>query len=282
MALISIIISLVLDRLLRDYHDLRDLSWFEQYTRNITGRVKIDHGVVKFLAVLVLPVLSVVVLLLIFSSIPFGILSFVFSIAILIYCLGPACLSSEVEAYIDARSLGDDDEALHYAGSITGDSASTSLDQQTTDVTRAILHVANERIFSVVFWFVLLGPLGAVLYRLSTNISQQHDDENRKMIEFAKFFQSVMAWAPARLLAAGYALTGDFDGAWQAYRSSPHDDNIAQSNYDALVATGLGALRDSPKTDEISSIQAARGLVTRSIVVLIAMFAVLTLGGWLG
>ncbi|MGB5519922.1 MAG: regulatory signaling modulator protein AmpE, partial [Gammaproteobacteria bacterium] len=179
------------------------------------------------------------------------------------------------------RRLGDEDEALHYAGALTERAASTAPDQQTNDVTRAILHVANERIFAVIFWFVIIGPVGAILYRLTTNLSKQHG-LNDSLAAVAILFQAVLTWVPARMLALGYALTGHFDGALQAYRNRPFEPDLALENYDVLVNTGMGALRDHEATDEISSILAAKNLVIRSILIWIALLALLTLGGWLG
>ncbi|MDH5389096.1 MAG: regulatory signaling modulator protein AmpE [Gammaproteobacteria bacterium] len=280
MALISIILSLMLDHSFRHWHHLRDISWFERYSRTLSGFIKTDNGWIKLAAVLAAPVLVLVVLQFalfdILWDIPFLLLSF----PVLFYCLGPDCLISDIEAYLDARSLGDDDEALHYASVLTGRSASTAPDQQITDVTRAILSATNERVFAVLFWFVLLGPLGAVLYRFATNISKQDDD--RTMQDTAILVQSAMAWAPARLLSIGYALSGHFDGAVHAYHNRPHEENIALANYDVLISTGLGALSDQECSDEISCIRSARSLVTRSILVWIAVLALLTLGGWLG
>ncbi len=57
---------------------------------------------------------------------------------------------------------------------------------------------------------------------------------------------------------------------------------IALANYDVLISTGLGALRHQQMTDEISCIRSARSLVTRSILIWVAVLALLTLGGWLG
>lgn len=280
MALISIIISLLLDRMLRHMHDLRDLSWFEHYTGLLDNVIKINNDLVKLILVLLLPLVIIFLIQLLLIDFLFGIPYFVFGIIVVLYCLGPACLSSDIEAYLDARSLGDDEEALHYAGALTETAASTVPDQQTSDVTRAILHVANERIFSVLFWFVILGPIGAAVYRLMTNISKR--DEVDPLVQYARLIQSMIAWIPAHLLAAGYALTGHFDGAFRAYQSRPHESDISVANHDVLVTTGLGALRGQEATDEISCIQGARDLVTRSIMVWIAVLALLTLGGWLG
>jgi len=281
MALITIIISLMLDHAFRHLHRWRDLSWFERYTRKVCGFVKTDSGWVKLTLVLAIPLLALALAQFVLLNVLWGVLYFVLSIPVLFYCLGPDCLINDIDAYLDARSLGDDDEALHYAGILTGRSASAAPDQQTTDVTRAIFSVTNERVFSVLFWFVLLGPLGAALYHLTTSLSKQ-DDEEPSLRDAALLVHAGMAWAPARLLAIGYALTGHFDGAVHAYRSRPHEDNIALANYDVLISTGLGALHGQESTDEISCIRSARGLVTRSILIWIAVLALLTLGGWLG
>lgn len=281
MALISIILGLVFDRLFRHLHDLRDLSWFEYYARQVARMFRFAYGPMQLVLILLLPVLLIAAVQYLLYGMLFNLPYLVFGMLVFAYCLGPACLSSEVEIYIDARRMGDEDEAMHYAGALTERAASTSPDQQTSDVTRAILHAAGERIFSVIFWFVLLGPVGALLYRLVTNISKQ-DELDRGLLFAATLIQALMNWAPARMLALGYALTGHFEGALLAYRNRPNESDIALENYDVLVNTGMGALRDFESTDELSSIIAARNLVMRAIMVWIAVLAVLTLGGWLG
>ena len=281
MALISIIIGLLIDRAFRHMHDLRDLSWFEFYTRKITTWLQTSNGALQLLVVLFLPVLSIAVIQFLLSDFLFDLLYMVFGVIVFAYSLGPACLSSDIEYYLDARRLGDEDEALHYAGALTERAASTSPDQQTSDVTRAILYAANERIFAVIFWFVIIGPVGAILYRLATSASKQ-DDINERIKPAAILFQGVLTWVPARMLALGYALTGHFDGAMQAYKNRPYESDIALENYDVLVNTGMGALRDHEMTDEISGIISARNLILRSTLIWIAMLALLTLGGWFG
>ena len=280
MALITIIIGLLFDRAFRHLHDLRDLSWFEYYTGSVTRIVR-ANGLIQIIAVLIIPVAVIAVIQYLLSDFLLELPYLIFGVLVFAYCLGPACLSSDIEFYLDARRLGDEDEALHYAGLLTERAASTSPDQQTSDVTRAILHVANERIFAVIFWFVILGPAGAILYRLTTNLSKQ-DGINDSLSAVATLFQAVLTWIPARMLAVGYALTGHFDGALQAYRNRPYESDLALENYDVLVNTGMGALRDLEVSDELSSIISARDLVMRSILIWIAVLALLTLGGWFG
>ena len=277
MALISIIVGLLLDRTFRHLHDLRDMTWFEFYVQAIQRLTGRRLPPLQFIIILALPVSLLLSIQILLHDFFFNIPGFIFGIIIFIYCLGPACLSSEIEAYLHARNLGDEDEALHYAGTITDSAASTSPDQQTSEVTRAILNIANERIFATIFWFVILGPIGAMLYRLISELSKQIDFGD--LAEFSEFIHAIMAWIPARMLAAGYALTGNFDGAYHAYKDRCHSSDFSHSNNEVLVSTGLGAMQNLATGGELASIYAAQALVMRAIIVWISILAVLTLGG---
>ena len=253
------------------------MAWFEHYSQSIqrfTGR---RVPPLQFVLILALPVAVLLSIQILLNDFLFSLPGFIFSVIIFIYCLGPVCLATDIEAYIHARTVGDEDEALHYAGTITGSAASTSPDHQTSDVTRAILYVANERIFATIFWFVLLGAFGAILYRLISELSKQI--ESNELAEFSEFIHAIMAWVPARMLAIGYALTGNFDGAYHAYLDRTHTSDLQQANKEVLVSTGLGAMRNLEMNTEIASIQAAQALVMRGIIVWIGILAVMTLGG---
>jgi AmpE protein len=277
MALISIILGLFLDRTFRHLHDLRDMTWFEFYVQAIQRLTGKRLPPLQFIIILALPVSLLLSLQILLHDFLFNLPGFIFGIIIFIYCLGPACLSTDIEAYIHARTLGDEDEALHYAGTITDAAASTSPDQQTSDVTRAILYIANERIFATIFWFVILGPFGAMLYRLISELSKQIDFD--ELAEFSEFIHAIMAWIPARMLAAGYALTGNFDGAYHAYKDRAYTSNLSHSNNEVLVSTGLGAMQNLEAGNELACIYAAQALVMRAVIVWISILAVLTLGG---
>jgi len=277
MALISIILGLFLDRTFRHLHDLRDMTWFEFYVQLIQRFTGNRVPPLQFILILSLPVMLLLGIQILLNDFFFNLPGFIFGVIVFIYCLGPACLSTDIEAYIHARTLGDEDEALHYAGTITDSAASTSPDQQTSDVTRAILYVANERIFATIFWFVIFGPFGAMLYRLISELSKHFD--YTELAEFSEYIHSIMAWIPARMLAAGYALTGNFDSAYHAYKDRTHTTDCSHGNKEVLVSTGLGAMHNLEAENELASVYAAQALVMRAVIVWISMLAFMTLGG---
>ena len=116
-----------------------------------------------------------------------------------------------------------------------------------------------------------------MLYRLISELSKQI--EFNELAEFSEFIHSIMAWVPARMLAAGYALTGNFDSAYHAYKDRAHTSDLSQSNAEVLISTGLGAMHNQAMEHELSSIYAAQALVMRAVIVWIGMLAVMTLGG---
>ena len=277
MALISIILGLFLDRTFRQLHDLRDMTWFEFYVQTIQRVSGKRWPPLQFFLILAIPVSLLLAIQILLHDFLFNLPGFIFGIIVFIYCLGPACLSTDIEAYIHARTLGDEDEALHYAGTITDTAASSSPDQQISDVTHAILNVANERIFSTIFWFLILGPFGAMLYRLISELSKQIESE--ELAEFSAFIHAIMAWLPARMLAAGYALSGNFDGAYHAYKDKAYTSDISQGNKEVLVSTGLGAIHNLEMVNELATVHASQALVMRAVIVWIGILAILTLGG---
>ena len=277
MALISIILGLFLDRTFRHLHDLRDMTWFEFYAQSFRRVIGKSIPPLQFILILALPAALLLTIQILLHDFLFDIPLFIFGFIIFIYCLGPACLSTEIEAYIHARTTGDEDEALHYAGTITNTPASASPDQQTSDVTRAILYVANERIFATIFWFIILGPFGCMLYRLISELSQLIEFD--ELAEFSEFIHAIMAWIPARMLAVGYALTGNFDGAYQGYRDRAQSSDFSQENAEVLISTGLGAMHNMDMEDELASIYAAQALVIRAVIAWIGILAIMTLGG---
>ena len=106
MALITIIIGLLFDRAFRHLHDLRELSWFEYYTTAVT-RVVRGNGLAQIIAVLIVPVAVIALIQFLLSDFLLQLPYLIFGVLVFAYCLGPACLSSDIEFYLDARRLGD-------------------------------------------------------------------------------------------------------------------------------------------------------------------------------
>lgn len=163
----------------------------------------------------------------------------------------------------------------------------------------ATLRHAHHDLFAPLFWFLLLGPAGALLYRLAYLLKNawggQHDDFRR----FAQRLFDWLDWLPARFTAVSFAVVGDFEDAvycWRTQASAWPNEAIG-----IILASGAGALgvrlgeplscdgilQYRPELglgDEADAdyLRSAVGLVWRVLVLMGGLLLLLTFAHWLG
>ncbi len=86
----------------------------------------------------------------------------------------------------------------------------------------AVFRNALRRWFGVLFWFLVLGPVGAITYRLSVlaavgPIAGEVPSTTR---EGARIWLAVLEWPVAQLMTLSLALVGNFDGVLSAWRNA--------------------------------------------------------------
>lgn len=281
MALICILLGLVLERSLDKIRNFRSFHWYNQYSRWMTKHLPglIEQGASSIVILLVPLMILVAIVQNTFDDLFFDLFSLIFGLVTFLYCLGPRDLSLDIDGFLDARENADEAKAQQFASALMGEEASTAPDQQIVDVMHAILYQSNDRIFSVIFWFLVLGPFGAILYRLTSYTMTF--SVNSTLSAAAKKLQAILAWAPAHLVAIGYALTGNYEGATAGFRDKSKPEDLSLSNYNTLTRAGLGALKDCAPGEETACIRSTRGLVLRTLVVWLAVISILTLIGWM-
>jgi len=290
MALLTIVISLFLERIWTSVSDARAFHWFERWVKRIrrNGDWSGTPGVV---AVIGVPLLAVALIYALLAKL-FVVFAFVFSVVVLLFCLGPRDLDSDVHRFLNAWERGDDADTQAYAQAIYG-VTNKSYDPEALgrSVVEGILVSAHERWFGVLFWFFILGPLGALWYRLACLLREQclRGDEEGNFKDAALMMHHILAWVPVRLTLLCYALAGSFADTFEALRNESYSwkSDWQVNNLSLLIQGGLGALqleRDL-MTDETSAVdahqvRAALGMVLRTLVVVIAVIAVITVGSW--
>ena len=102
------------------------------------------------------------------------------------------------------------------------------------------LSASHRHVFAVLLWFVILpGPLGALLYRLSHLVSE-YWRERGEFGRFAGQLFRVVDWLPARATAAAFAVVGNFEEAvycWRRQSTRWYDNGLG-----VVLASGAGAL----------------------------------------
>ena len=276
MKLIAILIALVLEKWgghLRPKGLVRRLSgiiaaWVQRLGDTADGPLGV------FLVVVV-PSLLIGGLywLLVWVSMPLAILV----AAILLFAsLGGHCLKESVEKLGDMIEAGDEEGARLLASEVLGHPVESSGDALAREVSEGVLVEANELVYGVLFWFIVLGPAGSVLFRLSGSLRHVVNDKDSGLVQSSLYFHWLLAWLPARVSALGYAIAGSFGHATEHWSSTWGD--YPDSNRATLISSGLGALLALEKAPPPDLLAETLALVTRAVAVWAAVVAVFILG----
>lgn len=100
-----------------------------------------------------------------------------------------------------------------------------------------------DAIFSTLFWFMLLGGVGAIAHRLANTLDAMWGYRTPRFNYFGRCaarLDDVLNFIPARLTAISYVVLGQSRRAWQCWRKqAPHWDS---PNAGPVMAAGAGAL----------------------------------------
>lgn len=288
MALIAIIISLIVERFLGSMEELRRFGWFHRYCAWLMPRLsgyRYLDGAAGLVLLLLLPV-GIVALLDYQLNQWWVVLALLFAVVVLLFSFGPSDLEAEVEAYLDARERGDDESARWHADELLGQNPPEQQAELTHKVIESTLIQANERLLAVLFWFLLLGPAGALLYRLSSQLKLHVGEYGGEALNEALLrLHAILDWFPARVCALAFALAGSFTEALKAW--GEQHERWDRNTRAVLVASGLGALgyhqgdESSPGESDSGMVRETLDLVRRAVLVLLSIVALFTLAGWM-
>lgn len=296
MNFLALLIALALERLLAARLHVREPAWLLAYVRAALRRVgrAPDAARVTFIVLAaVLPGLVVALAMGALDALLHGVAWVAFAAVVLFFALGPRDLAAEVREYRAAVARGDGAAAERLATEILEHDARQRRGPGLDSVAEAVFVQANNRLFGVVFWFTLLGPFGAVVYRVSDLLRREallhaeRADAPPVAADVALDGQrvhGVLSWAPARLLALTFGLAGSFEesfAGWRRYLQS-ESDHFFDANDRLLVHAGRGALgvRWTQAPDESERAGRALSLAEISLYAWLAALAGLTLVAW--
>lgn len=244
MKLLVIVLCLLSERFLIHASSHTRFYWFQSFATKITGRLNTKPAWASLL-LLSLPIsLLIFLLVFLFGGLLFGFIGLIINLLVLHYCLGPENpfypISSKDES--DEVNIGD------------------------------YLSRVNEELFAVLFFYVVLGPFGAIFYRV---IHLSRDVQVVKSL--AVDVSNYLDWIPVRITSMAYLLVGNFQLGIKEYSKNfllpPHYNDTM------LREAGVSAvnLNDS---DKLHVVHAERQ-VEHALILLLAIYSLFTIAAWL-
>jgi len=187
------------------------------------------------LACAVIPALALLwILCAVFNDIFAGILYPLFSLFVLLYCLG-------------------------------------GFDFQASTLPEVLAFHASKK-FTVIFWFVILGPFGAVFSRLLSDLADTKRWEH--LSGLASFISEWLSWLPVRLLCLSFALVGSFSAVVKLWFDQVLTG--AHNNMNLLIQSVHNACEESD-LDPIKLSSAAIRLFSRALLIWLAVLALIVI-----
>lgn len=239
---LAMLLALLLDAWLGEPRRMHPLVGFGRLAARVESHWYADRRVAGLLSwcVVVLPLVAVTWLL----GAWLGPIRLGWDVFVLYLVVGLRSLGDHAMPVARALDAGDLPGAREAVGRmVSRDTAALDDTQVAAAATESVLENGNDAVFGALFWFLVLGAPGAVLYRLANTLDAMWGYRTERYERFgwaAARIDDVLNYVPARLTAISYGLLGDASRAWRCWRmQAPQWDS---PNAGPVMAAGAGAL----------------------------------------
>ena len=276
---------------------VRSHDWFGNWLRWLDERFPGEgawRGRYGVVLALLPPVLLVALFQAALATPLLGLAGLLFGIAVLFYSWGPRDLDIDVEAIVAAPDPASRREA---ALKLWPDPQRAVLDAP--GMVSAVFTAAQRRWFGVLFWFLLLGAAGALLYRL---VALAADGQEAHLLPAgtlsgARWLHALMDWPVGQLMTFAMALVGNFDtvvGAWKEHGGASFDMDAGflaaagrasvraevAEQAEEYIEEGLTGPDLAQQLGELPELRDAMSLAWRVLLLWLAVLALFVLAGW--
>ncbi|MBE9516210.1 MAG: cobalamin biosynthesis protein [Proteobacteria bacterium] len=290
-----------LDRWLSDRSRIDPLPWYRDWIDSIEQRFnggQFFHGL-SALALAVLPLLFVV-LLARWVAYQFGIVvGFGFDVLALFFCIRIDWLHQSAGNIGHLLKHGRLLDAQVAVRSFGGHSVTREDEQAIAEAAiEAVLCKTNTLVIAPLFWFAMLGPVGAVM-QLLVNVTRRRwlgrEDRFGQFGLATRHAYCALNWLPARISVACYAMMGSFYDAIHGWRDTRSywcnsEELLANSGFAAMQLDRSGQQVEQHEDDEdqeprrfaqAGHVRRAVALAWRAVLFIGVMLLVMSLSSWL-
>ncbi len=244
---LTIILAVLLDHWLgepKKYHPLIFFGRLATYTEKKLIQSNAHSFKLRLRGVLALMLMVIPFTAVIYFLTQWPTINRIISPVILYFCIAPTSLkqhANEVFLALEQNklSLAQTKVALIVSRE-TKNMSSSEVRKATIE---SVLENGADAVFAPLFWFILLGPTGAILYRLCNTLDAMWGYKNQRFIHFGwatARFDDILNWLPARLTAFSYALMGETKTAFHCWKNQA--SLLDSPNAGPVMTAGAGAL----------------------------------------
>jgi AmpE protein len=273
MSFIVIIIALLLERFAPFFNRLKHYQWVGAYLAMITKRLG-GGSSLRVIAVVLPLIIATWLIHVILSGMMYGLLAWLFDLAVVLYCLGDSQLKQHVGHYLNLLGEDKKEATAFFTKHFSGEEPESPTFKSMLTL---VLGESHRRVFALIFWYLILGVVGAALYRIVSLLVSFEMAAGEKECK-APCFLSLLDWIPERLTAFCFCLVGHFTVVFPAW--CKHASSGLKRSYDVMSHCAFVALGWEDKADDLASreqLEPSFGLVDRSLVVWLVVVALLFL-----
>ncbi|WP_020408227.1 regulatory signaling modulator protein AmpE [Hahella ganghwensis] len=265
-------------------------QWTRQFLMFFEAKFPvIRHNATLYVVIaIVLPALALLLVLTMIDGVLFGMATLFVHIIMLFLCLGCGYLKQAVELYRtqwEAEKYQSAFRTLESADIFIEDAEKLTPAEIHYQATSQYMYMTFQRYFMVIFWYMIAGPVGALVARLAHVAGCEATAYTPRQVGIV---YKVLEWLPARLLALSFALVGNFADTIKSSLNSMIDPAVSALKVLQQAAAGaIESLPAVPTAGEANALRdsrqliALRDLLNRSVMVWFSVIALLTIVGWM-
>lgn len=210
--------------------------------------------------------------------------SFVLNLIILVYCLKPNEYNKKIEdikfSIEHEKDIPEDDRLKYLIASISEKKSNDNI----TEIINNLFYNSTRSIFTVLFWFLVLGPAGCLGYIVLDYFIYGNDISiDQKSKKKLKIIFGLIEYIPARLSAFSFAVVGNFENSLNAWKNLKSNVDLHKGNIILVNTIGLSSFEIIGNNEQdalLEKISYIQTIISRSLLAWLSFAMLLIIGGF--